>query len=411
MSKKRSKQPELNNNQVFIGNLPADMFLSSFATCYPMITTPSDVQLTFDNVTEDTLAINHGSPLQAPTYCFGSPTEIAIPTPTTGAFPINLDHSGDPIIVNNISGEAYNRSTVQRLFRTQTAKPIHPDQVNDPDWIPRHTADLRRHPDADLYHVACDPKRIPFSLAVRLIPVYTTGPSGQTIYQAWALPHLNNALRDPELQLFNNFSLTITLQRKTTLSSHSLISWDLIHLFQTMIESVASNNIITFQQDNSTFSGPHFACLAVSTRRSSLLSDPTRTPDPRTKFLHKSTRKRKFLHQTNPKLQFYTRRTRRRNSCAKRHYRRKSNANTTDSPEIHSQQLISDAETTYDEHAQTTQQLPGTQPNLAFLPPNSPETSSSHTETPSNSPPTAKSTTGPLKRFSDAFSGILTPKT
>ncbi|KAI2492224.1 hypothetical protein MHU86_22318 [Fragilaria crotonensis] len=60
MSKKRSKQPELNNNQVFIGNLPpADMFLSSFATCYPMITTPSDVQLTFDNVTEDTLAINH----------------------------------------------------------------------------------------------------------------------------------------------------------------------------------------------------------------------------------------------------------------------------------------------------------------------------------------------------------------
>ncbi|KAI2492060.1 hypothetical protein MHU86_22519 [Fragilaria crotonensis] len=84
--------------------------------------------------------------------------------------------------------------------------------------------------------------------------------------------------------------------------------------------------------------------------------------------------------------------------------------NDTNSPEIHSQQLISDAETTYDEHAQETQQLPGTQPNLAFLPPNSPETSSSHTETPSNSPPTAKSTTGPLKRFSDAFSGILTPK-
>ncbi|KAI2492225.1 hypothetical protein MHU86_22319 [Fragilaria crotonensis] len=158
-----------------------------------------------ENYPPTNVVIFQGSPLQAPTYCFGSPTEIAIPTPTTGAFPINLDHSGDPIIVNNISGEAYNRSTVQRLFRTQTAKPIHPDQVNDPDWIPRHTADLRRHPDADLYHVACDPKRIPFSLAVRLIPVYTTGPSGQTIYQAWALPHLNNALRDPELQLFNNF--------------------------------------------------------------------------------------------------------------------------------------------------------------------------------------------------------------
>ncbi|KAI2504147.1 hypothetical protein MHU86_10261 [Fragilaria crotonensis] len=145
MSKKRPSNLNSTTTKFSLATSPADMFLSSFATCYPMITKPSDVQLTFDNVTEDTLAINH------------------------------------------------------------TAKPIHPDQVNDPDWIPRHTADLRRHPDADLYHVACDPKRIPFSLAVRLIPVYTTGPSGQTIYQAWALPHLNDALRDPELQLFNNF--------------------------------------------------------------------------------------------------------------------------------------------------------------------------------------------------------------
>ncbi|KAI2508283.1 hypothetical protein MHU86_6088 [Fragilaria crotonensis] len=269
MSKKRSKQPELNNNQVFIGNLPpADMFLSSFATCYPMITTPSDVQLTFDNVTEDTLAINH-------VIC-------------------------NPLILQElISMNRFDSLSIQRLFRTQTAKPIHPDQVNDPDWIPRHTADLRRHPDADLYHVACDPKRIPFSLAVRLIPVYTTGPSGQTIYQAWALPHLNNALRDPELQLFNNF-LSYYHTAKATLSSHSLISWDLIHLFQTM-----------------------------------------------------------KLHTTNT----HKNSTTARNSTKSR-----------------------------------------------ILPPNSPETSSSHTETPSNSPPTAKSTTGPLKRFSDAFSGILTPK-
>ncbi|KAI2492908.1 hypothetical protein MHU86_21622 [Fragilaria crotonensis] len=123
------------------------------------------------------------------------------------------------------------------------------------------------------------------------------------------------------------------------------------------IESVASNNIITFQQDNSTFSGPHFACLAVSTRRSSLLSDPTRTPDPRTKFLHKTTRKRKFLHQTNPKLQFYTTNTATK-FLRKRHYRRKSNAKTPPTARKFSQQLISDAETTYDEHAQTTQQLP-----------------------------------------------------
>ncbi|KAI2514023.1 hypothetical protein MHU86_407 [Fragilaria crotonensis] len=484
---------ELINVALFQHAIIHHMFLSSFATCYPMITKPSDVQLTFDNVTEDTLAINHvicnplilqelismnrfdsdpltymeiynrltpiatdtvndsidflphfeyvlfrvvqllhpkdptgiirenypptnvvifqGSPLQAPTYCFGSPTEIAIPTPTTGAFPINLDHSGDPIIVNNISGEAYNRSTVQRLFRTQTAKPIHPDQVNDPDWIPRHTADLRRHPDADLYHVACDPKRIPFSLAVRLIPVYTTGPSGQTIYQAWALPHLNNALRDLNCNYSTISSLTITLQRKTTLSSHSLISWDLIHLFQTMIESVASNNIITFQQDNSTFSGPHFACLAVSTRRSSLLSDPTRTPDPQDEIPAQNDPQTQIFAPNEPQTAIFTHDEHGDEIPAQNDTTSENpTQNDTISPEIHSQQLISDAETTYDEHAQTTQQLPGTQPNLAFLPPNSPETSSSHTETPSNSPPTAKSTTGPLKRFSDAFSGILTPK-
>ena len=58
---RRLQQPELRNNQVHIGNLsPADfLFISSFATCFPMITKPSDVQLTFDIVNADTLAINH----------------------------------------------------------------------------------------------------------------------------------------------------------------------------------------------------------------------------------------------------------------------------------------------------------------------------------------------------------------
>ncbi|KAI2490632.1 hypothetical protein MHU86_23931 [Fragilaria crotonensis] len=316
-----------------------------------------------ENYPPTNVVIFQGSPLQAPTYCFGSPTEIAIPTPTTGAFPINLDHSGDPIIVNNISGEAYNRSTVQRLFRTQTAKPIHPDQVNDPDWIPRHTADLRRHPDADLYHVACDPKRIPFSLAVRLIPVYTTGPSGQTIYQAWALPHLNDALRDPELQLFNNF----LSYYHTAKENHPEFPF---------IDLMGSDSPVPNYGRNSCTNRPANANFAPNEPQTAILHDEHGDEIPA----------QNDTTGENP------------------------TQNTTDSPEIHSQQLISDAETTYDEHAQTTQQLPGTQPNLAFLPPNSPETSSSHAETPSNSPPTAKSTTGPLKRFSDAFSGILTPK-
>ncbi|KAI2496940.1 hypothetical protein MHU86_17581 [Fragilaria crotonensis] len=370
-----------------------------------------------ENYPPTNVVIFQGSPLQAPTYCFGSPTEIAIPTPTAGFFPINLDHSGDPIILNNIS-------------------------VNDPDWIPRHTADLRRHPDTDLYHVACDPKRIPFSLAVRLIPVYTTGPSGQTIYQAWALPHLDNALRDPELQLFNNFlSYYHTAKENhpefpfidlmgsdSPVPNYGESSSKCLHYpgcyagylplsicdslsCPNQIESAASNNIITFQQDNSTFSGPHFACLAVSTRRSSLLLDPTRTPDPQDEIPAQNDPQTQIFAPNEPQTAIFTHDEHGDEIPAQNDTTGENpTQNTTDSPEIHSQQLISDAETTYDEHAHETQQLPGTQPNLAFLPPNSPETRSSHTETPSNLPPTAKSTTGPLKRFSDAFSGILTPK-
>jgi hypothetical protein len=58
MTRKRSRQPELRNNRVHIGNLPPmDMYLSNFTTCFPMIIKPSIVQLDLDNVTDDTLAI------------------------------------------------------------------------------------------------------------------------------------------------------------------------------------------------------------------------------------------------------------------------------------------------------------------------------------------------------------------
>jgi hypothetical protein len=36
-----------------------DIYLSNFATCFPMITKPSIVQLDLDDVTDDTLAINY----------------------------------------------------------------------------------------------------------------------------------------------------------------------------------------------------------------------------------------------------------------------------------------------------------------------------------------------------------------
>ncbi|KAI2507582.1 hypothetical protein MHU86_6875 [Fragilaria crotonensis] len=256
--------------------------------------------------------------------------------------------------------------------------------------MPRHTADLRRHPDADLYHVACDPKRIPFSLAVRLIPVYTTGPSGQTIYQAWALPHLNNALRDPELQLFNNFlSYYHTAKENhpefpfidlmgsdSPVPNYGESSSKCLHYpgcyagylplsicdslsCPNQIESVASNNIITFQQDNSTFSGPHFACLAVSTRRSSLLSDPTRTPDPQDEIPAQNDPQTQIFAPNEPQTAIFTHDEHGDEIPAQNDTTSENpTQNDTNSPEIHSQQLISDAETTYDEHAQKLNNCP-----------------------------------------------------
>ena len=57
MTRKRSRQPELQNNRVHIGNLlPTDLYLSSFVTCFPMITKTSFVQLDLDDVNDDTLA-------------------------------------------------------------------------------------------------------------------------------------------------------------------------------------------------------------------------------------------------------------------------------------------------------------------------------------------------------------------
>jgi hypothetical protein len=59
ITRKRSRQPGLRKNRVHIGNFPPmDIYLSSFATCFPMITKPSLVQLDLDNVNDDTLAIN-----------------------------------------------------------------------------------------------------------------------------------------------------------------------------------------------------------------------------------------------------------------------------------------------------------------------------------------------------------------
>ena len=189
-----------------------------------------------------------------------------------------------------------------------------------------------------MYYVARNPQMVPFSLAIRMIPVFTTGPTERSIYEAWALSHLNDALRDPEIQLFNNY-LSYYHNKKEThpefpfidqmgpdspISGYCLNGESSLQCLSypgcysgylpfsiydslacpNQMELVKSNNIITFQQDNTSFSGPHFACLSVSTRCSALFSNPTRTPDPQQKFLHKTTCKTKSLHRITLKLQF-----------------------------------------------------------------------------------------------------------
>jgi hypothetical protein len=168
--------------------------------------------------------------------------------------------------------------------------------------MPRTAADLRCNIDSDMYHVAQDPQRVPFSLAIRMIPVYTTDPTEQSIHQGWTLLHLNDALCNPELQLFNNF-LSYHHTEKENHPEFPFIDQmapdfpirdfgfgesnppclhypgpPCLHYpgcyagylpnsicdslsCPTQIELVESNNITTFQQDYTAFSGPHFACL------------------------------------------------------------------------------------------------------------------------------------------------------
>ena len=107
------------------------------------------------------VAIFQGSPLASNTYSNASSTDIATPTARAGIFSPTFNHDQQPIISNR-NGEPYNRLSVQALFRAQLAKPILSYHIGDPDWTPTSAANLRRHPDSSTYHVARDPKMVPF---------------------------------------------------------------------------------------------------------------------------------------------------------------------------------------------------------------------------------------------------------
>ncbi|KAI2496409.1 hypothetical protein MHU86_18088 [Fragilaria crotonensis] len=409
-TRRRSREPELSNNRFHIGNLPpADLFLSNFATCFPMITRPSLVQLDLDDVNDDTLAINYVvcQPLDFLQLFTLQPTEAnetyymdvysdLTPVPTNGInfsidflphfdksrnLPTTFNHDQQPIISNR-DGEPYNRLSVQALFKAQLAKPILSYHIGDPDWIPTSAANLRRHPDSSKYHVARDPKAVPFSLAIRMIPVFTTGPLEESIYQAWALPHLIDALRDPEIQLFNNhlsyyynekeshpeFPFIDQMGPDSPFSANGYNGESSLQCLSypgcyagylpfsicdslgcpNQMELVTSNNIITFQQDTTTFSGPHFACLAVKTRRSALFSDPTRTPDPQHEISAQNDPQNENLAANEPETTVFTHdEPDSENPTQSDTTSENPTQNDAHSTETHSQQLISDAETTY----------------------------------------------------------------
>ncbi|KAI2513177.1 hypothetical protein MHU86_1215 [Fragilaria crotonensis] len=329
-----------------------------------------------------------GSPLASNSYSNGSSTEIAKPTARAGIFPTTFNHDQQPIISNR-DGEPYNRLSVQALFKAQLAKPILSYHIGDPDWIPTSAANLRRHPDSSKYHVARDPKTVPFSLAIRMIPVFTTGPLEESIYQAWALPHLIDALRDPEIQLFNNhlsyyynekeshpeFPFIDQMGPDSPFSANGYNGESSLQCLSypgcyagylpfsicdslgcpNQMELVTSNNIITFQQDKTTFSGPHFACLAVKTRRSALFSDPTRTPDPQHEISAQNDPQNENLAANEPETTVFTHDDPdSENPTQSDTTSENPTQNDANSTETHSQQLISDAETTYRTHTRNS---------------------------------------------------------
>ncbi|KAI2514153.1 hypothetical protein MHU86_46 [Fragilaria crotonensis] len=106
--------------------------------------------------------IFQGSPLCGPTYSYGSPTEMAIPTARAGIFPVTLDHDQQPIIIDP-DGNPYTKESVKSLFYKQAAKPLQTYNLDDPDWIQHNPAELWRNEHSQMYHIARDPTKIPFS--------------------------------------------------------------------------------------------------------------------------------------------------------------------------------------------------------------------------------------------------------
>ena len=130
---------------------------------------------------------------------------LSVSQPTLMALPMNfpslhqeLESSLLPLIMTNIaSSPMLMEIRTPRSQSKQAVKPLQTCNFDEPDWVHHSPAELWHYDQSQMYHIAHNPTKIPFSLAIRLIPVYTITSFDNTVYQAWALPHLNDALRDP----------------------------------------------------------------------------------------------------------------------------------------------------------------------------------------------------------------------
>ena len=260
-----------------------------------------------------------GPPMATQSYSFASPTELALPQPGAHTFPIIRNEYGNNIICNPVNNAPYDSTTVQILFTQQPAVPMSTFLQMNPAAIPLSANDYRFNNKYAIHHIASDPKCIPFSLAMRLVQVYTIKPPSKRVYRAWALPHAEDALQGiHQIHFQNRFSyfmkrtehpeyLYFESQHANSPVNHEtgesackmqkpidIISGgvDLSLLCSqnsclNLNEDENKSDSITpeiryHQQSSSPFTGQHKAFLAVQTRRSSFRPPPPASNDPQT---------------------------------------------------------------------------------------------------------------------------------
>jgi hypothetical protein len=90
-----------------------------------------------------------------------------------------------------------------------------------------------------VYHVVDDPNTIPLDLATRLIQVITTKRGSDSVYRAWALPHLENALHHPTDQMTHN-RFHFSGNNTTTQNTHTPTRHQTFSLISILVSLVLS---------------------------------------------------------------------------------------------------------------------------------------------------------------------------